>query len=56
MTVARSVSDVLADHVTLEVEGIDRVYLNLYVGPLQREGGVAVSSASIVVTSSLPAC
>ena len=26
---------------TLEVEGIDRMYLNVYVGPLQREGGVA---------------
>jgi hypothetical protein len=41
MSVARSVADVLADHVTLEVEGIDRMYLNVYVGPLQREGGVA---------------
>jgi hypothetical protein len=41
MSVSRSVADVLADHVTLEVEGIDRMYLNVYVGPLQREGGVA---------------
>jgi hypothetical protein len=41
MSVPRSVADVLADHVTLEVEGIDRMYLNVYVGPLQREGGVA---------------
>ena len=41
MSVPRSIADVLADHVTLEVEGIDRMYLNVYVGPLQREGGVA---------------
>jgi hypothetical protein len=41
MSVSRSVADVLAEHVTLEVEGIDRMYLNVYVGPLQREGGVA---------------
>jgi len=37
----RSVAEVLADHITLEVEGIDRMYLNIYVPQLQREGGVA---------------
>jgi hypothetical protein len=31
MTVARSVAEVLSEHVTLELEGIDRMYLNLYV-------------------------
>jgi hypothetical protein len=31
MTIARSVTDVLDKHVTLEVECIDRMYLNLYV-------------------------
>src|SRR5215208_4883153 len=41
MSVPRTVSEVLAEHVTLEVEGIDRMYLNVYIGPLQREGGVA---------------
>ena len=41
MSVPLTVAEVLADHVTLEVEGIDRMYLNVYVGPLQREGGVA---------------
>jgi len=41
MSVARSVADVLKEHVTLEVEGIDRMYLNVYVPQLQREGGVA---------------
>ena len=40
MTVARSVSDVLADHVTLEVESIDRMYLNVYVPRLQHVNGV----------------
>jgi len=40
MTVARSVADVLRDHVTLELEGIDRMYLNVYVQLLQTVGGV----------------
>jgi hypothetical protein len=39
MTVARSVADVLRDHVTLELEGIDRMYLNVYVPLLQTVGG-----------------
>jgi hypothetical protein len=36
MTVPRSVADVLADHVTLEVESIDRMYCNLrtHLAPL----------------------
>jgi hypothetical protein len=41
MSVPRSVAEVPADHVTLEVEGIDRMYLNVYVPGLQREQGVA---------------
>ena len=40
MTVPRSVADVLGGHVTLEVECIDRMYLNLYVQRLQYETGV----------------
>ena len=40
MSVARSVADVLSEHVTLEIEGIDRMYLNLYVPILQRPEGV----------------
>jgi hypothetical protein len=40
MSVPRSVAEVLADHVSLEVEGIDRMYLNVYVPGLQREQGV----------------
>src|SRR5262245_27451991 len=41
MSLPRSVAEVLCKHVSLEIEGIDRMYLNVYVGPLQREGGVA---------------
>lgn len=40
MSVARSVAEVLDGHVTLETEGIDRMYLNGYVPKLQHELGV----------------
>jgi hypothetical protein len=40
MTLPRSVADVIAHHVTWELESIDRMYLNLYVPGLQSEGGV----------------
>jgi hypothetical protein len=40
MTLPRSVADVLASHVTLEVECIDRMSLNLYQPRLQHELGV----------------
>jgi hypothetical protein len=40
MSIARSVAEVLRDHVTLELESIDRVYCNVYVPKLQRELGV----------------
>lgn len=35
MSISRSVADVLRDHVALEVEGIDRMYLNVYQPRLQ---------------------
>ena len=41
MTVAQSVAEVLRKHVTFELEGIDRMYLNAYVPLLQTEGGTA---------------
>jgi hypothetical protein len=41
MTVPRTVAEVLREHVTLEVEGIDRMYLNVYQPRLQCEGQVA---------------
>ena len=37
MSVPRSVADVIRNHVTLEVEGIDRLYLNVYQPKLQTE-------------------
>src|SRR5262245_57015459 len=37
MTIPRSVAEVLQNHVTLEVEGIDRMYLNVYQPKLQTE-------------------
>lgn len=41
MSIPRSVAEVIREHVTLEIEGIDRMYLNVYVPQLQRESGVA---------------
>ncbi len=40
MSVPQTVSEVLEKHVTLEVEGIDRMYLNVYVPQLQWDRGV----------------
>ncbi|MDP9179726.1 MAG: hypothetical protein M3O61_18795 [Gemmatimonadota bacterium] len=37
MSVPRSVADVIQNHVTLEVESIDRMYLNVYQPKLQAE-------------------
>jgi hypothetical protein len=41
MSLPRSVAEVLKQHVTLEVEGIDRMYLNIYQPRLQTDRGVA---------------
>jgi hypothetical protein len=41
MSLPRSVAEVLKLHVTLEVEGIDRMYLNVYQPRLQNDRGVA---------------
>jgi hypothetical protein len=40
MSVPRTVAEVIGQHVTLEVEGIDRMYLNVYQPKLQTELGV----------------
>jgi hypothetical protein len=40
MTLPRTVAEVLDDHVTLQVECIDRMFLNVYVPQLQHTGGV----------------
>ncbi|MEJ2108158.1 MAG: hypothetical protein P8X48_12670 [Acidiferrobacteraceae bacterium] len=39
--VNQTVAELLQDHVTLDLEGIDRLYLNLYQPRLQTGGGVA---------------
>src|SRR5437879_5106231 len=41
MSLPRTVAEVIRRHVTLEVEGIDRMYLNVYQPRLQCEGQVA---------------
>ena len=40
MSIPRSVAEILRQHVTLAVECIDRMYLNVYVPRLQSERGV----------------
>ena len=40
MSIAQSVAQILRDQVTLQVESIDRMYLNVYIPQLQRERGV----------------
>ena len=39
--IRKSVAEILADHVTFELEAIDRMYLNAYVPALQTGGGFA---------------
>jgi hypothetical protein len=41
MSVSHNVAEILEDHVVLELESIDRMYLNLYVPRLQYPKGVA---------------
>ena len=41
MSLPQSVAEVIQKHVTLELECIDRMYLNVYVPALQHERGVA---------------
>ena len=41
MSLPRTVSEVLREHVTLEAEGIDWMYLNVYMPVLQREQGIS---------------
>src|SRR5215831_3722114 len=38
--IAQSVAEIVKQHVKLTVEGIDRMYLNVYVPGLQYEGGI----------------
>ena len=41
MSIPRTVTAVLKKHVTLEVESLDRMYLNVYVPKLTSAGGCA---------------
>ncbi len=42
MSIAQiSLAELLREHVTLEVESIDRMYLNIYIPKLQRESGAS---------------
>ena len=53
--IAQSVANILRDHVKLSVEGIDRMYLNVYVPRLQSENkGLSGSSANTVANLSPP--
>src|ERR1700730_2352454 len=40
MNLPHSVAEILKNHVTFQLESIDRMYLNVYVPALQYEGGV----------------
>lgn len=59
MSLRPSVAEILADHVSFELESIDRMYLNLYVSRLQTERQVASycrprRSAQFAATSQPP--
>lgn len=56
MSIARSVAEILSEHVTLELEGIDRMYLNVFVPRLQREAGWRRFSAFTADTGLPRAC
>jgi hypothetical protein len=51
MSIARSVADVLRDHVVLELEAIDRMYLDVYVPHLQTVGAVVPVGNPILLAS-----
>ena len=49
---AQSVAEVLRDHVVLELEGIDRMYLNVYVPVLQAvEPRLSLQIRPYIITS-----
>lgn len=54
MSLPHTAAEVLRKHVTLELECMDRLYLNVYVPLLQSEGGPPPSFVSTVGTSLLP--
>jgi hypothetical protein len=44
--IAQNVAEIVSRHVTLSVEGIDRMYLNVFVAGLQYESGIVRFSPS----------
>jgi hypothetical protein len=50
--IGQTVGELLEEKVTLDVEGIDRLYLNLYQPRLQTGAGVAAFSKDIAVPRS----
>ena len=54
MSLPRTVADVLREHVTLEVEGIDRMYLNVYRPTCNTSKASSASFASTAGTRSPP--
>jgi hypothetical protein len=54
MSISRTVAEVLRKHVTLEVEGIDRMYLNVYVPCCSGREEWPAFSGFIVATRSPP--
>jgi hypothetical protein len=52
--IAQSVAEILGKHVSLSVEGIDRMYLNVYVPTLQRDKELPGSFAVIAGSLSPP--
>ena len=54
MAVAGAVTDVMAEHTTLEVECVNRLYLNVYV-TLRQTGG-ASASCTRSAANRCPAC
>jgi len=54
MSLTQSVAQMLRERVTLDVESIDRLYLNVYVPKLQRGGASLASSATCTGRRSPP--
>lgn len=49
-----NIAELIKDHVTLEVDCVDRLYLNAYIPKLQGEKGVIVPSRSVSMATSGP--
>ena len=56
MSIPRSVAEILSEHVILELEGIDRMYLNVYVPQLHAKRAWRVFSVFTADIGLPPAC